>query len=82
MKVSVTDVLMKYNHGDARATKQLAEELGVNFVVDPTITPMLNGDRSILSLGITHAELEEIMHTEEFVGDVAEYCTPLSTAWR
>ena len=78
VKVSVTDVLMKYNHGDARAVKKLAEELGVNFVVDPTITPMLNGDRSILSLGITQAELEEIMHTEEFVGDVAEYCAPIS----
>ena len=79
VKVSVTDVLMRYNHGDVRAVKKLAKELDVNFVVDPTITPMLSGDRSILSLGITHAELEELMHTEEFVGDVAEYCSPLST---
>jgi len=78
VKVSVTDVLMKYNHGDARAVKKLAQELGVNFVIDPTITPMLNGDRSILSLGISHAELTELMHTEEFVGDVAEYCAPIS----
>ena len=79
IKVSITDVLMKYNHGDARAVKRMAEELGVNFAVDPTITPMLNGDRSILNLGITHAELEELMHAEEFVGDVGEFCSPVST---
>jgi AdoMet-dependent heme synthase len=79
IKVSLTDVLMKYNHRDAKAVKKMAQELGVNFVVDPTITPMLNGDRSILNLGITHAELEELMHTEEFVGDVGEFCSPVST---
>lgn len=78
VKVSITDVLMRYNHGDAKAVKRLAEELGVNFVIDPTITPMLNGDRSVMSLGITTAELEEIMHTEEFVGDVGEFCAPIS----
>jgi AdoMet-dependent heme synthase len=58
VKVSVTDVLMKYNHGDARAVKKLAEELGVNFVLDPTITPMLSGDRSILSLGSANVSLK------------------------
>jgi AdoMet-dependent heme synthase len=79
IKVSLTDVLMKYNHRDAKAVKKMAQELGVNFVIDPTITPMLSGDRSILSLGITHAELEELMHTEEFVGDVGEFCSPVST---
>jgi len=79
VKVSVTDVLMKYNHRDAKAVKQFAQELGVNFVVDPTITPMLSGDRSILSLGITQAELEELFHEEEFMGNVAEYCAPVAT---
>ncbi len=39
---------------------------------------MLSGDRSILSLGISQRELEELMHTEEFVGNVAEYCAPIS----
>jgi AdoMet-dependent heme synthase len=79
IKVSITNVLMKYNNGDARAVKKMAEELGVNFVIDPTITPMLNGDRSIMSLGITTKELEEIMHMEEFVGNVGEFCAPVST---
>lgn len=79
LKVSVTDVLMKYNHRDAMGVKRLAEELGVKFAIDPTITPMLNGDRSILNLGITETELKEIMHTAEFVGDVDEFCDPGST---
>ena len=53
IKVSVTNVLMKYNNADARGVKKYAEDLGANFFIDPTITPMLNGDRSIMSLGIS-----------------------------
>ena len=49
------------------------------FVVDPTITPKLNGDWSITNLGISAKELEEIYHTEEFVGNVGEFCAPVST---
>jgi AdoMet-dependent heme synthase len=78
VKVSLTNVLMTQNAGHPKAVKRLAEELGVGFVVDPTITPKLNGDRSILRLGISQQELEEIFHTEEFVGDVAEYCAPIA----
>ncbi|MGA9062502.1 MAG: radical SAM protein [Terracidiphilus sp.] len=78
VKVSITNVLMKFNSRDTKGVKRMADELGVSFVVDPTITPMLNGDRSILSLGITHAELEEILHDEEFGGD-PEDCLPVSS---
>ncbi|HLJ76412.1 MAG TPA: radical SAM protein [Acidobacteriaceae bacterium] len=80
VRVSITNVLMKHNYGNARGVKRLAEELGVQFVIDPTITPMLSGDRSIMSLGISGAQLEEVLHTEEFVGDVNEYCAPVSSA--
>ncbi len=79
IRVSVAHVLMQFNSRDAKAVKQMAKELGVNFVVDPTITPMLNGDRSITKLGISPDELRDLMHTEEFVGDVAEFCSPVST---
>lgn len=79
VKVSITNVLMTHNSGDAKAVKRLADELGVEFAVDPTITPMLNGDWSITRLGITAAELEEVFHTEEFVGNVGEFCAPVST---
>ena len=79
VKTSITNVLMTHNSGQAKAVKRLAEELGVSFVIDPTITPKLNGDRSIMRLGISSQELEEVFHTEEFVGNVGEFCAPLST---
>ncbi len=78
VKTSITHILMTYNSGQAKAVRQLAAELGVDFVVDPTITPKLNGDRSIMRLGISSQELEEILHSEEFVGNVDEFCDPSS----
>ena len=76
IKVSLTNVLMGKNFSDAKGVRLLAQDLGVAFVVDPTITPKLNGDRSIIGLGITPEELEEVFHTEEYVGNVAEFCSP------
>jgi AdoMet-dependent heme synthase len=79
LKVSITNVLMQQNVGDAKAVRLLAKELGVAYVIDPTITPMLNGDRSITKLGLNDATLKEVFRTEEFVGDVDEYCSPVAT---
>jgi radical SAM protein with 4Fe4S-binding SPASM domain len=76
LKVSISNVLMKQNFGDAANVYRLAEELGVGFNIDPTITPKLNGDRSILNLGISRQELQECFHTPEFVGSVEEFCVP------
>jgi AdoMet-dependent heme synthase len=76
VKTSITHILMTYNSRQAKAVKQLAAELGVAFVADPTITPKLNGDRSIMRLGISSEELEEIVHDAEFVGNVDEFCSP------
>jgi radical SAM protein with 4Fe4S-binding SPASM domain len=44
--------------------------------MDPTITPKINGDRSIMSLGLGKAELLEVFNTEEFVGNVGDFCAP------
>jgi radical SAM protein with 4Fe4S-binding SPASM domain len=79
LKVSITDVLMQQNFSDAKAVKQLAQELGAAFEIDPTVTPKLNGDRSVVSLGISGNNLSEVFHAEEFVGNVAEFCAPVST---
>ena len=78
VKVSITNVLMKQNAASGKAVQKLAKELGVEFHIDPTITPMLNGDRSILNLGISKEELEEVFHTEEFIGNVGEFCAPIA----
>lgn len=79
VKVSISNVLMKQNVRSGMAVQKLAKELGVEFHIDPTITPMLNGDRSILNLGISKEELDEVFHTEEFIGNVGEFCAPVST---
>jgi radical SAM protein with 4Fe4S-binding SPASM domain len=79
VKVSISNVLMKQNAASGRAVHRLAKELDVEFRIDPTITPMMNGDRSILNLGISKEELDEIFHTEEFIGNVGEFCAPVST---
>jgi len=79
IKVSITDVLMSQNLSDAKAVRQLAQDLGVLFEVDPTVTPKLNGDHSIVKLGITGDQLQKVFHTEEFVGNVKEFCAPVPT---
>lgn len=76
LKVSLTNVLMQQNACDAKAVHRLAQELGVGYVIDPTITPKLNGDRSIVGLAISGNDLKEVLHTEEFVGNVREFCAP------
>ena len=79
VKVSITNVLMKQNVRSGLAVQKLAKDMGVEFNIDPTITPMLNGDRSILNLGISKEELEEVFRTEEFTGNVGEFCAPVNT---
>jgi len=80
LKVSITNVLMQQNAPDAKGVRQLAQELGASYVLDPTITPKLNGDRSIVELGISGSELKDIFHSEEFVGNVVEFCAPAPPA--
>ena len=46
--------------------------MGAGFSVDPTITPMMDGDRSILSLNIDQATLHEVVRDTELVDDVLE----------
>jgi radical SAM protein with 4Fe4S-binding SPASM domain len=79
LKVSITDVLMQQNAGDAMAVYQLAKDLKVEFSIDPTITPKLNGDWSNVSLGVSGDVLRKVFHTEEFVGNVDKFCSPVST---
>ena len=69
---------MKQNVANGKAVQQLARDMGVEFAIDPTITPMLNGDWSITNLGISSKELEEVFRTEDFVGNVGEFCAPVS----
>ena len=76
VKVTFANVLMRQNAGDYLAVKALAEEMGAGFSVDPTITPMMDGDRSILALNIAQANLAQVFHDTHVVNDVSEFCAP------
>jgi sulfatase maturation enzyme AslB (radical SAM superfamily) len=52
VKVSFANVLMQHNANDYREVQALAAQLGVAYNVDATITPMMDGDRSILDLNV------------------------------
>jgi AdoMet-dependent heme synthase len=76
LKVTVANVLMNGNSGDHAGVQALAIELGATYTLDPTITPKMDGDMSILNLRIPGAELESVFHTEALVGNVEEFCAP------
>jgi len=44
--------------------------------IDPTITPKMDGDTSILTLRIPPRALGEVFHDERMVGDVTAFCAP------
>ena len=51
MKMTIANVLMRQNLQDYAGVMALAKELGPVYTIDPTITPMMDGDRSILGSG-------------------------------
>ena len=76
LKVIIANVLMLQNIQDYPGVKALAADLGVAFTIDPTITPRMDGDRSILSLNINQDSLQKVFRDEALVGDVEEFCAP------
>jgi radical SAM protein with 4Fe4S-binding SPASM domain len=76
MKTTIANVLMRQNLQDYSGVVELAKELGAEYTLDPTITPMMDGDRSILGLGISATDLREVFRTPELIGDVDEFCAP------
>jgi len=75
--VIMANVLMVRNARDYEGVRALAAELGAQFIIDPTITPMMDGDRSILSLNVDEAALREVFRNEALVGgNVEEFCAP------
>jgi AdoMet-dependent heme synthase len=71
LRVSIADVLMVSNRADHHGVRALAQELGVGFTLDPTITPHINGDRSLLALNVKQRELRQVMRDESLVGSAA-----------
>ncbi len=78
LKVTLANVLMAANAADGAGVMALAKELGVPYMLDPTITPKIDGDTSILKLRAQEDEVKKVFHTPELVGDVEEFCAPPS----
>jgi radical SAM protein with 4Fe4S-binding SPASM domain len=76
LKVTIANVLMAGNFEDHSGVMALAKDLGVSYTLDPTITPKMDGDRSILALRIPGSVLNQVLHNEELVGNVEEFCAP------
>jgi radical SAM protein with 4Fe4S-binding SPASM domain len=78
LHVIIANVLMLNNISDYPAVKALAAELGVEFTMDPTVTPMMDGDRSILNLNVEEGSLRQVFRDESLVGNIEEFCAPPS----
>jgi len=76
MKTIIANVLMRSNLNDYAGVKALAKELGAEYTIDPTITPKMDGDRSILPLGIGGDDLQQVFRNGDLVGNVEEFCAP------
>jgi radical SAM protein with 4Fe4S-binding SPASM domain len=76
LRVTIANVLMRQNIRDYPGVRALASELGVDVTIDPTITPRIDGDRSLLDLNIDHAALKKVFREEGLVVNVEESCTP------
>jgi radical SAM protein with 4Fe4S-binding SPASM domain len=74
LKVVVANILMTHNMQDYHGVQALAEEIGARYTLDPTITPMMDGDRSILNLNAGEAALRGLFRDESFVGNADEFC--------
>jgi AdoMet-dependent heme synthase len=76
LKVVIANVLMTENMHDHHGVQALAEELGAHYTLDPTVTPMMDGDRSVLDLKADVSDLRTLFRDESYVGNADEFCAP------
>jgi len=76
LKVTIANVLMTGNLADNAGVMALAGELGVAYTLDPTITPKMDGDHSILNLRAPASELHRVFRDDALVGNAKEFCAP------
>jgi AdoMet-dependent heme synthase len=76
LKVVIANVLMVGNAPDYAGVMALSRDLGVPYTMDPTITPKMDGDTSILNLRVDGSDLQQVFHDPSLVGNVDEFCAP------
>jgi len=76
VKVRVVQVLMRMTEGEYSRVRELAAELGAEYSLDPTVTPRLDGSRSVVRLNASHAAWRKVFEDPELDAR-PEHC-PLS----
>jgi AdoMet-dependent heme synthase len=74
LKVVIADPLMGATMQDYPGVKALAAELGVDCTLDPTITPMMDGNRSTLQLGVDQEALRQVFRDKSLIDDPDAFC--------
>jgi AdoMet-dependent heme synthase len=69
LKVTIANVLMRQNASDYHGVRALAQELGTEYTLDPTITPKMNGDRSIVALQMPDSQMVQLFKDSSVVGE-------------
>jgi len=76
LKVIIANILMRQNLSDYAGVQALAQELGAQWTMDPTITPKMDGDLSVIGLGLGGGDLRQVFRNPHLVGSVEEFCAP------
>ena len=77
LNVLMANVLMRQNAGDYPHVRALAAELGVECTIDPTITPKMDGDRSILGLRLSAPQMLRVFTDRSLV---KKWCCRISVS--
>jgi radical SAM protein with 4Fe4S-binding SPASM domain len=78
LKVTVANVLMRENAADYEGVRALSEQLGAEYTMDPTITPKMDGDTSVLALRMPTSQVLRLFKDRSLVGD--DFCKPSAAA--
>lgn len=73
LKVKLSCPIMRQNLNSFRGVQRLAEELGVPYTLDPTITPMIDGDMSLLQHRVGAQELQALYADEKLNPAIAAH---------
>jgi radical SAM protein with 4Fe4S-binding SPASM domain len=82
LNLAIATPLMAQNFDDYPGVRALAAELGVPVTIDPTITPKMDGDHSVLRHRIAAGQLQSVFRDSALVGDVQKFseCNPVDDA--
>jgi radical SAM protein with 4Fe4S-binding SPASM domain len=68
---------MRQNAADYDGVRALASELGAEYTMDPTITPKMDGDTSVLALRMPQPQVLRLFRDRSLVGD--DFCKPAAS---